>query len=72
MTKQTAASQDGPRQASAEIVVTQEMTAAGVETLKTYINLDDARTLYSEEEIVESIFKAMAQHLGDESSSVGS
>jgi hypothetical protein len=63
--KQLPASQDRPRQASAEIVVTPEMTVAGVETLNKYINLDDARPIYSEEEIVEFIFKAMAQHLGD-------
>jgi hypothetical protein len=68
LTRQLPASQGRLRQASAEIVVTPEMTAAGVETLNKYINLDDARPIYSEEEIVDFIFKAMAQHLDDGSS----
>jgi hypothetical protein len=59
------ASQDRPRQSSLEIVVTPEMLAAGVQALNEYINMDDARPIYSEEEIVEFIFKAMAQRLGD-------
>jgi hypothetical protein len=48
------------------------MVKESVRALNEYVNLDDARPVYSEEEIVEFIFRAMAQRQGGESSSEGS
>jgi hypothetical protein len=50
------------RQASAEIEVTPEMAAAGVKVLKRHISVE-YEPVYSYEEIVERIFRTMAESL---------
>jgi hypothetical protein len=57
-----------PTQASAgEIAVTPEMLQAGIQVLKRYISVD-CEPIYSYEEVVEWIFRAMVRTRDEENS----